>query len=481
MGFTLQDSLKIYVFLMNICTLFIAFWAFRKCFNDKVIALAGAILYTGNIDRLCRIYEVSQIGAISGMLFYPLVFAGVYLLLLQEKKQKGSWICLAVGFTGLLQTHLIGFLLVSIFVGLSCLLCLKRLLNKESLLIIGKAIFAWILINLWFLVPFFQNMLGDYKVTSMLAEEISKIDYHSELASFIQDSGSLAGVFFGTKRSIGYSLTIVLLSYIIFIPIRKKISNYIAGDIIAGLAVIGILVSINLFPVIGLAKLSPIILKVFKTIQYEERFLSVVTLLLSSLGCYLLLYFGNQRKYMYCLAGGLIFLVFMQDFAYFNTLSADTFYLEPIDLVNGSGYDAYSWNIGNAEYLPEGTDLEKISNEVFYDSSQLEVSDIKRNYLSFKITVRNESGKEQIISLPVLYYSGYGSADIDNKSKLTTVKGENNRVTIIIPSGYSGTFLMRFHGYWYWSMAAFISLITILIGTGYLCLQRRGKTNVKKA
>lgn len=211
-GFSLQDAMKAYLVAVNFLTVFAAYFSFRKCLRCNAAALTAAVLYAGAGDRLVRFYDSSQIGAVSAMIFYPVVFAGLYLLFAGEKQNRAdrTWLWLLAGFSGLLMTHLLSCIMIGIFAAVSCILCIRRLFRRDALREAGKAFAAWILLNAWFLVPFVQYMTMNFSVTSKLSENVGEVNYHVELAGYLKDALSVSDIF--SAQGIGYSLTLVFFS-----------------------------------------------------------------------------------------------------------------------------------------------------------------------------------------------------------------------------------------------------------------------------
>lgn len=141
-GFSLQDAMKAYLIAVNFLTVFAAYFSFRKCLWCNEAALTAAVLYAGAGDRLVRFYDSSQIGAVSAMIFYPVVFAGLYLLFTREKQGRDdrTWLWLLTGFSGLLMTHLLSCIMIGIFAAVSCILCIRRLFRRDAIKEAGKSV-----------------------------------------------------------------------------------------------------------------------------------------------------------------------------------------------------------------------------------------------------------------------------------------------------------------------------------------------------
>ena len=225
---------------------------------------------------------------------------------------------------------------------------------------------------------------------------------------------------------------------------------------ILGLAVCAGFFSMKIFPALGLAGISDIFLKLFQTVQYGNRFLSVSVLFLSCIGGYLVLAVKDQHRWM--LTGLLCGITIFQSMLIFEGYVAERQILEPVDL----GYSLL--NIGNGEYVPEGTDLSALDKALKYDESAIQIEQVENQYLTYKMNVNNLEDTEQTISFPVLYYDGYRCRDLASKEELETYAGVNNRVTVIIPAGYSGALQVRFEENGYWKIAETVSALSLIVG-----------------
>ena len=468
-GFTLQDAYKWYVEAVNIATVFISFYAFRKIAKDDMSAMVGSVLYAGCTERLLFLYTAT-LGNYSAMMFYPLILAGFYLIFTEDEKSeeyKRLWVLLTLGFTGLLMTHMISCLIVGVASVLCCLALIKKVFRKRTLLELSKAAFVAILLNLWFLLPFIQYMLNEeLRINTALGQKKEISDYYAYLANYTQ-GGKSVYEFFVNTNSIGYALIFVLLLYIVTIPVQKRDALTKNSRVIFGFTLFGIWSCSNLFPTIGIAKMSPIVLKFFTTVQGARRLVGIAIVFAACLSVLFLSMNIFERRTAWIAAALLCFLTLYEDVQYFATVTADDIYLDAVEMNGRIGKDIYSYNVGNAEYLPVMTVTENITTEIAYDEA-LELADVEREYLTYDITVTNPTEEERDILLPVLYYSGYLTYDKQSKEQLQTSMGDNGRVKVIVPADYNGTFHMAYYEPWFWRVSEIVSLVTLLFILYYI-------------
>lgn len=481
-GFSLQDAYKIFITVLNIGTVFISFYSFKRLSGNSVAALTGTVLYSGCIDRLFRLYGASRVGMVSAMAFYPLIVLGMYMLLSNDVKKesnKKSWLYLAIGFTGLLMTHIISCLIVGIFVVLCCIVFIKRFLQRNALCEVGKALLSFVLVNLWFLVPFIHYMgLGKVRV---FADKVISEDYYLELAGFAKDSRTLSEVFMevvGSRQGIGYALTLVLILFILACAgdAQGNLIKKNAG--VFGFSILSLWFATDLFPAVWIAKISKLILKMFKIIQYQERFLAVTTVLIATLAVLLVATPCLKKEISYLAAIMLIAFSMYQNMEYFSSLEANVVYIDKMDLEEKYAKHEYEYGVGNGEYIPIGTDVSSLTDEICYDGKYVSVGQVERNYLNYQITATNSSESEQNITLPLLFYDGYWCEEMNSHEVMEVVPGDNVCVSVILPAGFQGTVEVKFVSPWFWRLAEVISLLGTIGMAVYFI---RGKYWAKEA
>lgn len=461
-GATLQDAYKCYVEAVNIAIVFVSYYAFRRITKNEAAAMAGSVLYAGSTTNLSLIYTTTMVGGYSALIFYPLVIAGFYEAFTKDvtcKEYKRIWILLTVGFTGLLMTHMISCLILGVYSVLCCLLMIKKVFRKETFCEFLKAAGAAIALNLWFLVPFLHYMLSEeLRINYELGKEIGSRDYWVSLSDFLGKGGgrSIYHLFLHPDYHIDFAILLILIFYVATIPIQKKGLLTKGSRVVFSFAVIGFWICTDLFPIVRIAEMIPPFYKYFSTLQYQYRFFNIAIAIAACLGAMVFAMNIFEKKIIYGMIGFLCCFVLYQDFLYFEQVGTESVYLDYIDLELWDDYQ-----MGKAEYLPVETDMERLTDEVEYDEA-LQVEQIDRKYLSFDLSVKNPTDGERQVLLPILYYSGYRTYDVQSRDKLETVSGDNGRVAVKIPAHYAGTFHMAFYEPWHWRAAEAISLLTLI-------------------
>ena len=122
-------------------------------------------MYTLMPYRFTNIFSRGDLGETLALVFWPLVIAGLYHVILGERKY---WYYLVIGFSGVLQSHILSAAFVAAFSVLTALLWCVRIVKEKRYLEIAKAAGMTILLNLWYLAPFLYYYFGEDLSTEVL-------------------------------------------------------------------------------------------------------------------------------------------------------------------------------------------------------------------------------------------------------------------------------------------------------------------------
>lgn len=467
-GFTVEGACKCYLFAVNVATAAIAFYSFRRMTGDDLGGLSGSILYLGSPYRLDCMFHI-KMGRSGAMMFYPLVAVGFYLLFTEDvdsEEYKDIWKYLTLGFTGLLMTHMLSGLMVAVYATLACLVFVRRVFRKNTLLEIAKAAGCFIVLNLWFLVPFLDYMLHEkLKINAGLGDPVEEgTDYYALLEDFAQEGKDLFHLF-ADKNSLGYVLLLVIAIAVILMPLQKKkelLLTHVRWMLVW--ALFSLWVCMQSFPVAELAASSDLICRYFLLTQYQLRFMSMAVLFASCLGALLFTWYmrSEGRVDGRLVIGILLCMTVLQCDSYFQTTDERDVFLDAADLDFYKGYNDKSFSIGNGEYMPVGVD-ESLLTEAVAPQEGVTVEDVEREYLTYRMRAVNPAAEDKEITLPILYYTGYRAFDMQTKAELYTYSGDNGCVAVRLPGNYEGQFEMRFCEAWYWRAAEVITLLALFV------------------
>lgn len=152
-------SYKVLIFLANLGSAVCAYVAVRSMCKSRRSAILAVVLYTLMPYRFTNIFSRGDLGEILALTFWPLVIAGLYHVILGEKKK---WYYLVIGVSGILQSHILSAAFAAAFCVVTALIYCVRIVRERRYIEIGKAAGMFLLFNMWYLVPFvYYYFAGD--------------------------------------------------------------------------------------------------------------------------------------------------------------------------------------------------------------------------------------------------------------------------------------------------------------------------------
>ena len=400
-GVSLLTSYKTLIYFISITTLLVTYFASKSICKDKIISAVVSVLYLLFPYRMYVMgYSSSTLGRGMSMIFFPLVVAGLYHIL---RGDKHKWPLLVWGITGILQSHLLNFVIAILFVLITCFVFWKDLIKKESLITLMKAAIVSVLLNIGFLTQF----LGYYFAGLNL--DYLKFNVYDKLFSiedFLTSPWNLVGIFY------------LLCAYIFF---RKEQSGK-DRKIFCYLAVTSIMIFIMssvAFPWFLFLKV-PILNSIISTFQNIKRFYIICAYLLPLMFGIWVLKRAESRSFVKWSVIGIVVATVGVIIPYQEYFGCDVL----MDRITG-----YTEN-EQIEYLPEGTQKDYyISNAgKVSDESVIHCTDYIKNGsdVVFTYTSTADNG---YVEVPLFYYKGYQAVDESNRL-VSLEKGEKNRIRI---------------------------------------------------
>ena len=182
-GVSLAMSYKFLILLANIATVALTWKSFRMMKASRYACLLGTALYILLPYRFTNIYARGALGETLAMTFLPVVIAGFYQVLVGDQKK---WIWLVLGFTGLVESHVLSTAYMAVIFAACCLVFVRELFREKRWLSLLKAAGLTVLLNLWFLVPFLYFYLKENLYTESL--DWSGYSEYSINAAFLLDT-----------------------------------------------------------------------------------------------------------------------------------------------------------------------------------------------------------------------------------------------------------------------------------------------------
>lgn len=490
LGVSMANSYKFLVTLFNLLTAFLTYYSIKSLMTDKMnrhhavsfgtaisgrfsagqlSALLAALLYTLCPYRFTNAYARGALGEFLAMTFMPLLLAGLYHVLLGDRKR---WWMLVLGISGLIQTHILSAVIGLIFCFVCGMVCLAAVIREKRIGSIVIASLMTLLLNLWFAVPFV------YFYTSGVLWP-SALDW-CKFSEYSLNLSGLAGTI-NTQdyRTLTLGLPIVIcavfsLFAIYFTKKRDRLCKYIICLFVLGCC--STFMVINQFPGWPLMEIHAIEF-ILKNIQFAWRMLGPASILFVMTGCILLFRFEAVKPYrigIFLTLSALSLLSVSRfqadDFAYKNYYDTYTVGHESKlrGIPKGDNTIIYPY-----EWRPYGTVESDLSTKpVFTDETAVTVQNFKKtgttNELTYVCTSLN-----QTVSLPIIHYAGYRAYDENGKRIELSTNADNNTIQIaLIGDSQEHQIVVKYKGLLRFTGAFWISLITLSVWI-WLFIRRR--------
>jgi hypothetical protein len=472
-GFTVEASYKIFMFLVAAATVLISYASFKHIFRDEYVGVFCSLLYSVSIYRIYKTYFCGALGECFGVMLLPLIAWGFYNVFTQDihdKSYRKNWIVLTVGFTLLLQSHLLTCEMVGLFTIILCVVLWKKVFRKETFIVLAKTVVYTILLSAWFIVPFADYMLtGDFVIHHVSERTIQYrglLPAHLLMTFFI-DGGN---VFFDTggmadSAPVGVGLVLIIplliLIYFFFSGKAKKLEKNMRGLAVVSIAFscAAMLMSLCIFPWDCIQQINQLAATLVSSIQFPNRFLTIASLCL-------VLAAGVTAKYIMencskswkaAFFSGMMMLVaicniYLMEQGYETGGFARIYNSEGM----GTGY------ISGGEYLPTGASA---GDFVYHDpvcTGELQYSNYEKQSLGAFAYMVNGGAETETATYALLYYKGYHAYEADTGQELNCYSGENCQVTVDIPAGFEGNVQVKFVSPVYWRIAEIVTAVTLL-------------------
>lgn len=457
-GVSMADSFKCLIIVFNLATAALTYHCVRTMGGSRSASLLASLLYCCCPYRFTNIYARGAVGEFLAMTFFPLLFAGLYHILIGNRKK---WPYLALGMTGLLQTHILSVTLAGIFCTVFCILYCKALFMEKRILELAKAALLSLLLNIGFLVPF----LDFYKNGNLWMDALGMATYQEcslNLSGLLglQTTGDYHVLTLGIPLAV---CAVISLGYLLLEQKKKEEDCFIGY-----LFLLGVFLTFMMsghFPGWHMMKLQSLHL-LLSNIQFAWRLLGPVSLLFAisgSICCFRSRFFKNWQRPLFV---ALILLSFLsvsrfqdEDFAYYSdrdyTVGHES---KIIGIPKGDNTVVYPY-----EWRPKNTTDGGISTDItLSDESQVTLTGNERHGLttSFQYTCKTEG---QYIEIPVIYYNGYEATD-ENNQPVTIKAGYNNRIRVLLNGdGYAHTITVQYRVPLFYTLTAWISILTAVI------------------
>lgn len=399
-------TMKITHFLVILASGFVMYKFMKTVTKNQKLSFISSLFY---LTAPYYLYDYIVRDALAESFIFiwiPLIFLSIYYIL--NKEYKKFYISFIIGYVGMINTHLIMTIYVTIFVAIILLINWKKIWKKE---VMGRFIIATItviLLCLPFIIPLLNHKInGNYTVFAP--------NEMANRAGVWWNALKPYHYFIGWPKELGFHfLNIVALGFLVYVlRYIKKNKIKIKEDYLltVGLvcSILGIWMSSMLFPWV-------IMPEFLLMIQFPFRIGTLTAFGLSIVSYYALTKINNQKRWIrISILSCTIVSVFCFATQTYKTLTQSDYDLSYF----GMGYQQeyvptktkqnmdYFWNRGEEIIVKEG-------------KASIKVEENKTPDLKFKTT----DVKNATLELPRLYYFGY-------QIKATTEEGKEQEISYI--------------------------------------------------
>lgn len=478
MAIPLHICYQIYVVCVNIATCLVSYFCFKAIAKNKEIALFGAYCYQMSAYRIIDIYIRAALGEYTAMIFLPLVLYGFYRVYTfeTEKLTIRDTLCIILGLTGIIQSHLLTAELTAFAIIVFCIALFRKTLQRHRFLILTKAALLTLLCNLGFLLPLLESMKMDIAVNAKTMGNMQ------ELGTAMYQ---VFGMFMDPDETYTLGLGLIVGAAVYCWCFVRRFEWGLEKNVLlrAGvpafiILVFSVLFSFSAFPWDSIVTASGVIGMLGRfagVIQFPWRFHIVSTILcvfLAVLGISILYESGHKKSgaIAACTISMLLALNVGLYFVQYPDIAMTTKMYAAVD-------DAFSVAVvSGGEYRLEGTDFELCkTREIIAEDQAVEVTDYQSDQGDTLFTCINQGDTPKYVEIPVFCYDNYCAYDREQGDLLTLEKGTNNRIRIWIPGGYHGEVCVIYRIPTSWRVSYLVSALTMMGIIAGLFLQRNGR------
>lgn len=475
----LQTCYQLYIIGINLLTCLIAYRCFAQISHSWKLGIVGSCAYTLSAYRMINVLTRAAVGEYTAMAFYPLVCCGFMRIYQKEKDEDiriSDCVPLVIGMTGICESHVLSVEMSLLFLGAAALIYWKRTFAGKRLAALAKAAVLTILLNLWFLYPYVSAYFGMDMGTNMLGGNIEHyrvypVQMFGDFAPTVTAFAPVDGMQGGMPLTLGISLILGALLFAVCLVKREswKLEEngyYRQAGIFAAFAAAAVFLSSSFFRsgnLTGRWRIANILLG---TLQFPWRMMAMATVFLCFVLVLGLAVLREKKGKLYCTAAAVLILLpgllstlrYETDFA--NAAEKVTFY--------SSGH---AWQSPVAEDDAAWFQLEGSDNTLAYVRTPVAgegvkvLSEVTYEAGTYSVDCANESGENSYIVLPVYNYDNFHAYDGEQMYEMVLAEGENRRISVELPAGYSGTLLLRYEVPVSWRICEAVSLLTLF----YVC------------
>ena len=469
-GLSIIASYKCFIFAINFLTVFISYYCFSRIYGYK-IGLTLSFFYSTSIYRLVDIYLRHAVGEYCAIAFLPVVVLAFNYLI--NDNYIDSTIAFVIGWTGIIQSHVLSTELVLGFSVLFCIIQLRSIFCINRVISLSVSAFAVLTVNASFLIPFLDysiqnecNITQRWRGGSIQDHGL----YVRQLFNLFPQSKGISsiiaqGIENDMPLTVGVSLIIGLMIAIMVCLSTGR--NNTELKLFCALAVLSLFMSTVYFPWDSICKIGAL-RRFIVNIQFSWRFLEIaLVFIVLSMG-ETFRHFGQEIKKNSYLKVMILSLSFVSIVSASYYMACIPSLQDKKDYSNANEIDSSRWD----EYLPVGA--ENIKRTCDYYANNTQVTNYKKEHQS--IQFEYSSTDNSYVVLPLFAYKYYLCTITNKTTHETDVIHPETKDTLIcvsLPDNSSGIISVDFTTPALWIIADYVSFVSVVIGLVIIFMYKR--------
>ena len=452
-------AIKVVLFFIVFCSGICMYKLVLKLLKNKSAAFVSSVFYMTAPYFVSDIFIRSSYAEAIVFVFLPIVFLSIIYLF--EKDYRRFYILFIIGYVGLINSHLVMTVYITLFLIGIFILNIRKFLKKDIIISFINATIIVLLICLPFIIPLVEHKLfGNYAVfaPNYMATDSSISDCRLKMIHIFSNVSHYNIKFF-------LNILSVILFCMTCYNYKKLRSNkncwILKGSII--MAFVSFIMASEFFPWL-------IMPRFLRFIQFPWRLEVMLIFFISIASSFALLLFDKSQQKI------LVIICLVTSAICVNQVVSN---LE-MKKIEKKFFDDTHTEISMKEYYPMKSvkNFDYISNrnsDVLLLKGQAKVEKLKDDvpYLKFKLS---DVSKDTVLELPRIYYLGYTVIQKDssgNEKELRYFEDKYGMMKIrvskesTIEVDYTGTKLSN--------VGNIISFITIICCFGYLAFTYKKK------
>ncbi len=392
LGFSNYSSYSIFIFLCTFFSLCSIYSCTKKISGKLSTARVSAVLYAFAAYRLVDIYYRAAIGEIQAFVFMPIIILGLYEI---YEGYPEKWPHFALGFTGLLLSHVISLAICGFFALVFVLIQFRKTFgNRQIFMALLKSVLITLALGAFFILPMLEQMATvELKINSVVSG--SYVDVQIEKFEWLF-------LFFDRWLYIGKSPRKVFLGWIfLIIPvlrlifIRKRTKETVIADTLSLFGAAALIMCTNVFP-------WKYMLEILGRIQFSWRFMMIATVCLC-VSCAIYADSISASKWF-------VMAVILGAAACGLPIIVETCVNRMLPIEENL-YQSNVRALSGGEYLPVNLKrrfTESNKDNVLSNVDNYEITQYKRKGLTFTFSYEVKDGGDDVyFNVPLIMYTGY--------------------------------------------------------------------------